>query len=335
MLQKDFSKILIIVIVLVLLGGSILIWQWPENQLEELDEITSPTVIGENNPPAGIEPPIVEDETDGWQTYRNEELGFEFEIKYPEDMEVYQSPRYAQEGLDRRKVRFSNDYCGTHVIVHKNLSNSTPTDFFENTGKSICWNFNKHIESKEEINISGYDGIRVVFKMCPPGAGHGNSVYLSGAGKALEYAMGDEYQAFGGQENINKCRDISNLMLSSFQFLPLSSPEIEEASGIIKSVYSRSGKNYIDIDYVEFNLDWVPGGIGEPAYQNNNPKIRTFEISSNAKFIVGSPATISVIFTEFQKIFIDFDSFYYQRDGLWDIIIIDGMVASITEHFIP
>lgn len=49
----------------------------------------------------------------------------------------------------------------------------------------------------------------------------------------------------------------------------------ENAIGLIKSVYTKSGKNYLDIDYVEF----VPGGPNGDSMKNDNPKIRTFEIS--------------------------------------------------------
>lgn len=108
----------------------------------------------------------------------------------------------------------------------------------------------------------------------------------------------------------------------------------EKASGIIKSVYSNSGKNYIDIDYIELNPNWTPGGMSGPAYQNSNSKIRTFEISPSAKFVVGSPATDSVTFSEFQNFFSP-SSTSYQKLNLWDIVIVDGVVTKITEHFLP
>jgi len=109
----------------------------------------------------------------------------------------------------------------------------------------------------------------------------------------------------------------------------------EKAIGIIKAVYSKSGKNYIDIDYVELNPNWVPGGMNGPAYQNNNPKIRTFEISPNAKFIVGNPATVPISFSEFQRFFAASNTSVYQKHNPWDIIITNGIVVEIKEHFIP
>ncbi len=106
----------------------------------------------------------------------------------------------------------------------------------------------------------------------------------------------------------------------------------EKASGIIKSVYSKSGKNYIDIDYIELNPNWAPGGMSGPAYQNNNPKIRTFEISPSAKFVEGGR---SVTFSEFQKFFITSDIPAYQKYNPWDIVVTDGVVVEITEHYLP
>lgn len=121
---------------------------------------------------------------------------------------------------------------------------------------------------------------------------------------------------------------------SSAVFTPKSTPVVtEKASGIIKSIYSKSGKNYLDIDYVELNPNWVPGGMSAlPAYQNNNPKIRTFEISSSAKFFEGSRY---ITLSEFQKFFVVSNSPSYQSYNPWDIVITDGMVVEIKEHYIP
>ncbi len=108
----------------------------------------------------------------------------------------------------------------------------------------------------------------------------------------------------------------------------------EQAIGIVKSVYNQSGKNYIDIDYVELNTKWAPGGMNGPVYQNVNSKIRTFEISSNAKFMSGSPATNSITFSTFQNYF-NTSNTTYQKNNPWDIVVINGVVTKIEEHFIP
>jgi len=108
----------------------------------------------------------------------------------------------------------------------------------------------------------------------------------------------------------------------------------ENASGIIKSVYSKNGKNYIDIDYVEINPNFIPGGVpgGGSAYKNENPNIRTFELSSSARFVVGVPDTALISFSDFQKFFKE-DT--YQASNPWDIIVVGGVVTQITEHYVP
>lgn len=106
----------------------------------------------------------------------------------------------------------------------------------------------------------------------------------------------------------------------------------EKASGIITAIYTKNTKNYLDIDYVEFNQNWKPGGMSGSAYENNNPKIRTFEISSDAKFIVGSPANKTISFAEFEQLFAKPNN--YQSGNPWDIVITDGIITQITEHFV-
>ncbi len=60
MFKKGFSTILIVIIVLVVIAGGVLAWQyWPESVEQE---------------------PTADDETADWQTYRNEKYGFE--VKY-------------------------------------------------------------------------------------------------------------------------------------------------------------------------------------------------------------------------------------------------------------
>lgn len=70
MKSQAFSKILILVILIVLAGGGVLAWQYfgvPEKITEEPEEVTK-------------------DETANWQTYRNEEYGFE--LKYPVNLAI-------------------------------------------------------------------------------------------------------------------------------------------------------------------------------------------------------------------------------------------------------
>ncbi len=105
----------------------------------------------------------------------------------------------------------------------------------------------------------------------------------------------------------------------------------EKATGLIKSVYTLNGKNYINIDYVELNPNWAPGGNNGPASYNNNPKIRTFEIASNAKFTFDDPGILPN-FESFKNFFINKSN---EASNPWDIVVVGGAITEITEHYFP
>jgi len=115
----------------------------------------------------------------------------------------------------------------------------------------------------------------------------------------------------------------------------------EDATGIIKAVYSQNGRNFLDIDYVIKNTNWKPGGNSGSAYTNENPKIRTFEISKNVEIFVGSGTFSTITYIEFTDLFIPTDTvngvdiYPYQAGGLWDIEVSGGVVTKITEYFLP
>ena len=114
------------------------------------------------------------------------------------------------------------------------------------------------------------------------------------------------------------------------------SSSIENASGIIKTVYTKSGKNYVDIDYIEWNHDFVPDGLHGAAYSNVNKKIRTFEISPNVKFV---SSTKHITFTDFFNLFNPpyttyYDDGYNPSSSPWDIVITNGVITQISEHFV-
>jgi len=66
--QKGFSTMLVVIVVLVVITGGVLVWQYLPG--ESVDEGQIET-----------EQSVVDEETANWQTYRNEELGFE--VEYP------------------------------------------------------------------------------------------------------------------------------------------------------------------------------------------------------------------------------------------------------------
>lgn len=144
----------------------------------------------------------------------------------------------------------------------------------------------------------------------------------------------------------------------SFETPPVATPPVsisqdsavsgitENASGIIKSVYTKNGKNYLDIDYIEWNQDWKPGGQSGPAYSNDNSKIRTFEISKDAKFVIPSLASykeeiVPVSYSQLLSLFssgsisVNGVTVGYLTSNPWDVVVVNGAVTKITEHYLP
>jgi len=80
-MNRAFSKILILIIIIVLAGGGISAWQYFGASRKEVKV-----------PEVKTSEEIVQNETANWQTYRNDEFGFE--LKYPQgwvvrDRELY------------------------------------------------------------------------------------------------------------------------------------------------------------------------------------------------------------------------------------------------------
>jgi len=98
-------------------------------------------------------------------------------------------------------------------------------------------------------------------------------------------------------ETIGRCEPTKFYLWENNQFKKLSinqaelistaseSNEItEKATGIIKQVYEKDGKNYLDIDYIQFGIcpdmnDCGPSGL---YMTNDNPRIRSFEVDGDA-----------------------------------------------------
>ena len=228
-----------------------------------------------------------------------------------------------------------------------------------------------------DINNDGYEDAVVINISCGGSCGTSSSVVINqkdGTGKVVGYTGLNDALMGGGvnQTSIEKMSidngiisvtaqgfkdqtDWNTVVTKKFKLegnnlVELTSTQNqallnENTSGIIKSVYTKSGKNYIDIDYVEF----VPGGPNGVGMENNNPKIRTLEISNNTKFLIKAFCTDKNNCTGNEKETITFDQFFnifnkkdyyinnvtYLKDNPWDIVVKDNLITSITEHYIP
>ena len=137
----------------------------------------------------------------------------------------------------------------------------------------------------------------------------------------------------------------------------------EKAMGYIKAVYEKDGKRYLDIDYVQYltgdeairaireDGKCPPDIYPDPSYcipngyyiRNQNPKIRTFEVSKNVKILMQTYGSGKCHVKQNEKVSYEiFKSFWgsnpvcvHLKDSLYNIEVKNSIVTKITEQFIP
>jgi hypothetical protein len=133
----------------------------------------------------------------------------------------------------------------------------------------------------------------------------------------------------------------------------------EKQIGYIKKVYAKSGKNYLDVDYIQ----WLTGSAAEKAMRednqcpkagecivlndyyirNQNPLVRTFEISPDVKVVMQTyGAEQTGIVNNSQEISLDqlkgiFSSGAesHLKDVPYIVEISNQQIVKITEQYIP
>ena len=134
----------------------------------------------------------------------------------------------------------------------------------------------------------------------------------------------------------------------------------EKAIGYITQVYKKNGKNYLDIDYIQFLHEqeakdamledgdcdgWEETCSPPNGYyiRNQNPKIRTFEISSNLQikletFSVGPDNNFvfaeSISLPDFTDLFSQDTDRHARQVPFW-LEVKEGLVTSISEQYLP
>jgi len=278
------------------------------------------------------------DETADWKTYRNDRYGYE--VKYPNNWKV-------QEGGAPRSPTFSyhwneNIYCQFDIVV-------TPVDY----GGEIAW-YKENDYKETKYGIGGISAIR--FNKSQVGK---NSEPLD----AIFFDKNSNYYRISLRTSTNKyevgCNDVFNQILSTFKFIE-KEETVEKQIGYIKNVYEKDGKRYLDIDYVQYlsgeeaikamkedgkcpadiypdPTQCIPNGY---YIRNQNPKIRTFEISKDAEisrttaFEYSSSGIKIINYNEFKNLFAARDS-YFKSTIPFHIEILNDVVVKITEQFIP
>lgn len=133
------------------------------------------------------------------------------------------------------------------------------------------------------------------------------------------------------------------------------STKSEKATGYIKALYGKKGKNYIDIDYIQYfdgkdainairqdkmssGYDYseeMPNGF---YIRNNNPKIRTFQLSKYVRikiryeFETSATGEKTVSYEEFKS---KYDSKELYKEIPVDIIVKGEAVTELVQKFIP
>ncbi|MFA6194094.1 MAG: hypothetical protein WC726_04495 [Parcubacteria group bacterium] len=133
----------------------------------------------------------------------------------------------------------------------------------------------------------------------------------------------------------------------------------EKQIGFVKKVYAKSGKNYINIDYIQ----WLTGDTAEKALRedgqcpksgecivyddyyirNQNPLIRTFELSPDAKIVMQTYSAEQtgivmnneeITFDQFKNIFSS-AAWSHLKDVPYIVEISNQQIVKITEQYIP
>lgn len=135
----------------------------------------------------------------------------------------------------------------------------------------------------------------------------------------------------------------------------------EKQIGFVKKVYVKSGKNYLNIDYIQ----WLTGDAAEKALRedgqcpksgecivyddyyirNQNPLIRTYELSPDAKIVMQTYSAEQtgivmnneeITFDQFKNIFSSgSESDFHLKDVPYIVEISNQQIVKITEQYIP
>lgn len=132
----------------------------------------------------------------------------------------------------------------------------------------------------------------------------------------------------------------------------------EKQIGYVKKVYTKAGKNYLDIDYIQ----WLTGAAAQKAMRedgacpktgecivyndyyirNQNPLIRTFEISPTVDITMqtysmettGQIQAQKISFAQFSQIFAS-SAWSHLKDAPYIVEISSNQIVRITEQYIP
>ncbi len=186
--QQGFSKVLILIIVLAVIAGGVLAWQyWPEG-------------VEEEEQPA--------DETVDWQTYRNEEYGFE--MKYPEDWTVEENGKGVAFWTPSTEECISTGGWECDLGVPRVAIYNPASELYGNDQLTFEEWFEERksvglFGDRENIKIGEYDGFDIV----ESGMIGYRTIFLFGNAKIARFSIDDK----------SDFMDEFDQMLSTFKFI--------------------------------------------------------------------------------------------------------------------
>lgn len=268
-----------------------------------------------------VENPNVENQGDNnsisdWQTYKDIEAGYE--LKYPSDWHMetgvvrtdYPAPiikKFKEFSISSEKVeRRDGDGEGREIIpegktsLHVGYFTVSAFQYPKSMTGSLKDLINKGMDAPQDLKdakIKNITNINIggINKEVSVSSGFISLTFINGDILYIIDYNGTYYNKsnnpFGSDpETYNKYLPLFTKVLESFKFLDseessITKNDVTNQPAYIKAVYTKDGKNYIDVDYVQ----WIvcSANIGESGCENgyeivnDNPLIRTFLVSDN------------------------------------------------------
>lgn len=283
-----------------------------------------------------------------WQTYTNEKFGYSIQLPVNWYIDTTNSnTNYGSRGNDVfplhggdtqisnysteqiRKYHEENgpmdlpdDYMSVNIIFEKMDLNLSLTDYVKLRYESLA--------NVTNINLSGTPAIRKELRDLDGLGGDSKPHVVVVIAKSNEHVALISYGYRDDQQALNT---VAEKIMNSFTL----TVQNEKADGIINAAYVKNGKNYIDIDYINFRHE--KGDMPWGTIVNDNPQIRTFEVSPDALIKLSNKKINGVMtsgeyvaqFNEFKDIFNSKEDF--RGGNPWVIVLKNGVVIEIQENF--
>lgn len=297
------------------------------------------------------------DETLNWKTKADDEHGFAF--KYPNNFfDSNQEPKILVGDCDYNIFLNTCPSINDIVIKDSEIVGGNIKIIKNNTSTSDNWENSKG--EKLAVNNHNY----CLYQTKDAGMGHVYTsyyyltvknqkclvTYLITNTSNCEYYLPLEKGNVEQQKNYNDCLTtnqnqpkILKQILSTFEF---SNDSAGKEVGYIKNIYEKAGKNYLDIDYIQWlnSEECLSKKIDAPSgfcILNQETKIRTFEISKNVEIRMQTFSHTTdgnynwnekISYEQFKTIFSSAQS---QKNVPYNIKFENNTITKITEQYVP